>query len=85
MKRYRYLNFKLREDVFLKKNAIGKNIEDLTPNDIKDWVRKFWWEKTSEMHLEENGIMVEPKMLQHFWHCLYGSRKINKKERNEKR
>ena len=71
---YRYLNFKLREDVFLKKKSIGKPTKDLVPMDFKKWVKKFWWNKTSEMHVEEDGKMLEMEDLEIIWHCLYNEK-----------
>ncbi len=68
----KHLNFKFKEQVFLKKSAVGKKIEDLKSSDLKPWVRKMWWEKTCAMYLEEDGKIVESeKLQQHFWDCLY--------------
>ena len=66
-----YLNLKFRNDVFLKKSALGKPVMELKPSDIKKSFKKLWWEKSSEMHVELHGEMLNEKEMQHLWHCLY--------------
>ena len=80
MKKYdkneRYLNFVLRESTFLKKSAIGKPIEELTPKDFKKWVKNFWWNKTSGMNISQDHKMLKMDKQEHIWHCLYNKEGI---------
>ena len=68
-----YLNLKFRDNVFLKKAAMNKPVMELTPKDFKKWVKKLWWGKSSEMHVEIHGKMLNEPELQHVWSCLYNS------------
>ena len=66
-----YLNLKFKNKFFLKKSAINKPVMELKPIDFQKWVKKTWWEKSSGMHAEINGKILNEQELQHVWSCLY--------------
>ena len=75
----RHVTLALREKEFLKKKAIGKPLDQLKPNDVKRWFRKFLWNKCVGMTLMDlNGKAYDMENQQYFWNSVYGNKQRSK-------
>ncbi len=55
--------FRVRDNVLLKPQSVGKKIEDLKQSDFQEWAIPFIWEKTGDgcEIIEGDGTKVDSK------------------------